>query len=294
MPAQRSRTERWRECLHQIYERNGGLEIAVARGEGVDTPEGSPRGVDLVWRVRILGLTDAQILLETPMTLNQSVPIPEGTMLTVALVVGQNRWMFSTPVTGTSRIPARVGAGASAIVIAMPERVERCMRREFMRVSTTSLNLPEVEVFPLLDQSTVFGAEIAARGLVTRLDDERRAGKPGKFDPSEQVLPVVGPMFKARLLNLGGGGAGLLVARGEHGRIDTSRTYWMRIDLRPEVAAPLSLAAKFVHTHLDSEQNTYCGASFEFGATTEHKGFVAGQIVRFAEAVQNTAARAAA
>ncbi len=294
MPAQRSRTERWRECLHQIYERNGGLEIAVARGEGVDLPEGSPRGVDLVWRVRILGLTDTQILLETPMTLNQSVPIPEGTMLTVALVVGQNRWMFSAAVTGISRVPSRVGAGASAIVIAMPEKVERCMRREFMRVSTTSLNLPEVQVFPLLDQSSVFGAEIAARGLVATLDENRRAGKPAVFNPNDQVLPSVGPMFKARLLNLGGGGAGLLVARGEHGCIDTSRAYWMRIDLRPEVAAPLSLAAKFVHTHLDSEQNTYCGASFEFGATSEHKAFVTNQIVRFAQAVQNHAMRNAA
>ena len=228
------------------------------------------------------------------MTLNQSVPIPEGTMLTVALVVGQNRWMFSTPVTGTSRVPARVGAGASALVIAMPQTVERCMRREFMRVSTTSLNLPEVEVFPLLDQSSVYGAEIAARGLSTRLDDLCREGKPAVFDPSHQILPTVGPMFKARLLNLGGGGAGLLVARGEHGCIDTSRAYWMRIDLRPEVAAPLSLAAKFVHTHLDSEQNTYCGASFEFGATSEHKGFVASQIIRFAEAVQSHAMRSAA
>lgn len=293
MPAHRSRTERWRECLHQIYERNGGLEIAVSRGEGAELPEGSPRGVDLVWRVRILGLSDAQILLETPMTLNQSVPIAPGTMLTVALVVGQNRWMFRSAVLGLSRAPARVGVGAPALAIAMPETVERCMRREFMRVSTTSLNLPEVELFPLLDQSTVFAAEIAARGLTTRLDDERRAGKPGRFDSSEQTLPTVGPMFKARLLNLGGGGAGLLVAKGERGCIDTSRPYWMRIDLRPEVAAPLALAAKVVHTHLDSEQNTYCGTSFEF-STPEHKSFVATQIMRFSERVQTAASRVAA
>ncbi|XVJ60285.1 MAG: flagellar brake protein [Tepidisphaera sp.] len=293
MPAHRSRTERWRECLHQIYERNGGLEIAVSRGEGVDLPPGSPRGVDLVWRVRILGLTDAQILLETPMTLNQSVPIPTGTMLTVALVVGQNRWMFRAPVLGTARVPSRVGPGASALTIAMPQAVERCMRREFMRVSTASLNLPEVEVFPLLDQSTVFAAEIAARGLATRLEDERRAGKLGRFDPMDQVLPTVGPMFKARLLNLGGGGAGLLVPKTERGSVDTSRPYWMRIDLRPEVGVPLSLAAKVVHTHLDSEQNTYCGSSFEF-ATPEHRAFVASQIVRFSERVQSGSTQIAA
>lgn len=289
MPANRSRTERWRECLHQIYERNGGLEIAITRdGSG---PE---RGVDLVWRVRILGLTDEQITLESPMTLNQPVPIPVGTMLTVALVVGQNRWMFRTPVTAATRVAARVGPGASALVLKMPEAVERCMRREFMRVSTASLTLPEVEVYPLLDPATVFPAEVASRELVKKLTEERRAGRPGAYDGTENVLPEVGPMFKAKLLNLGGGGAGLLVAKGERGSLDTSRTYWLRVDLRPEIPAPISLAGKVVHTHLDSEQNTYCGVAFEFGQQGEHRGFVAEQIMRFTELVQHAVGRIAA
>ena len=235
-PANRSRTERWRECLHQIYERNGGLEIAIAR-EGA----GADRGVDLVWRVRILGLTEEQITLEAPVTLNQTVQIPVGTNLTVALVVGQNRWMFRAPVSALSRVGARVGPGAAALVLKMPTAVERCMRREFMRVSTTSLKLPEVEVYPLLDPSTVFPAEMASRELVKKLTEERKAGRPAAYDGSENVLPEVGPMFKARLLNLGGGGAGLLVAKGERGSIDTSRAYWMRVDLRPEIPAPISL-----------------------------------------------------
>lgn len=287
MPANRSRTERWRECLHQIYERNGGLEIAIAR-------DGADGGVDLVWRVRILGLTDEEITLEAPVTLNQTVQIPAGTTLTVALVVGQNRWMFRAPVSGLTRVGARVGPGASALVLKMPTAVERCMRREFMRVSTTSLKLPEVEVYPLLDPSTVFPAEVASRELVKKLSEERRAGRPGTYDGSENVLPEVGPMFKARLLNLGGGGAGLLVAKGERGALDTSRSYWLRVDLRPEIPAPISLAGKVVHTHLDSEQNTYCGVAFEFGQSGEHRGFVAEQIMRFTEMVQHAVGRLAA
>lgn len=289
MPANRSRTERWRECLHQIYERNGGLEVALARGGDDDT-----RGVDLVWRVRILGLTDERIVLESPVTLNQAVSIPVGTVLTVAMVVGQNRWMFRAPVAEVTRVAARVGPGAAALVLKMPTSVERCMRREFMRVSTASLKLPQVEVYPLLDPSTVFPAEVAAREVVKKLTEERRAGRPAAYDPSENMLPEVGPMFRARLLNLGGGGAGLLVEKGERGAVDTSRTYWMRVDLRPEIPAPLSLAGKIVHTHLDSEQNTYCGVAFEFGQHGEHRGFVAEQIMRFTEMVQHAVSRSAA
>jgi hypothetical protein len=287
MPANRSRTERWRQSLHQIYERHGGLEVAVARG-------GSDQGVDLVWRVRILGLTDEEITLEAPMTLNQAVPLPVGTVLTVALVVGQNRWMFRAPVASVTRVGARVGPGAPAIVIKMPTAVERCMRREFMRVSTASLKLPEVEVYPLLDPSTVFPAEVAAREVVKKLTEDRRAGRPAEYDVTENVLPEVGPMFRARLLNLGGGGAGLLVPKGERGSVDTSRPYWLRVDLRPEIPAPLSLAGRIVHTHLDSEQNTYCGVAFEFGQQGEHRGFIAEQIMKFTEMVQHAVGRVAA
>jgi hypothetical protein len=29
MPANRSRTERWLDCLHQLYERGGAIEMAL-------------------------------------------------------------------------------------------------------------------------------------------------------------------------------------------------------------------------------------------------------------------------
>jgi c-di-GMP-binding flagellar brake protein YcgR len=294
MPANRSRTERWRESLHQIYERNGGLEIAVARGPNPPHAADEPRGVDLVWRVRILGISDEQILLENPVTLSQAVAIPPGTALTVAIVVGQNRWMFTSAVMSTTRVPSRIGGGTTALILPMPDKVERCMRREFMRVSTASLNLPEVEVYPLIDPATVFTAEIAARGLAAEADAARRAGKPFTLEGAGQVLPAVGPHFKARMLNLGGGGAGILVPKTERSSVDTARNYWLRIDLRPEIDTPLALAGRIVHTHLDSEQNTYCGVSFEFGTGTDHRTFIASQILRFSERVQHATLRRAA
>ena len=64
MPANRSRTLQWRRCLQQIHERNGALELAVAReyGEGQE-------GSHLVWRVRVLELRSNEIVVEQPMAL---------------------------------------------------------------------------------------------------------------------------------------------------------------------------------------------------------------------------------
>lgn len=279
MPANRSRTERWRDCLYQIYERNGGLEIAPSRGAeqaGV---------VDLVWRVRIVGVSEGEIQVEAPVALGQSVPIPDGAVLTAAMSMGPNRWMFSTRVVGRTRLASRTGPGIGVLRLAMPESVERCSRRNFMRVSTASLNLPEVEVYPLLDPASAFLAEMDNQQTIRRL---REGGASG----GAAVLPEVGPMFRARLLNLGGGGAGLLVAKEESSRCDGSRMYWMRVNLMPDVPAPVGMCARIVHTHLDSEQNTYCGVAFEFGQSPSHRSFVIEQIDAFTRAA--TDARKAA
>jgi len=67
VPASRSRTERWRDCLHQIYERSGGLDVAIAGGR-----EGAPS--HLLWRVRVLGLSEAEIVVECPSAAGQTAP----------------------------------------------------------------------------------------------------------------------------------------------------------------------------------------------------------------------------
>ncbi|MCA9299347.1 MAG: flagellar brake domain-containing protein, partial [Phycisphaerales bacterium] len=93
MPANRSRTERWRDGLQQIFERHGGIEISVASDD--DQP-------DLIWRVRILRLTDDEIVVERPSAMGATFDLCEGTALVGGMVIGQNRWMFHTEVTGVT------------------------------------------------------------------------------------------------------------------------------------------------------------------------------------------------
>lgn len=287
MPASRSRTERWRECLDQVYERGGGLELAVAR-DTAPLATDAPLSSDLVWRVRILGLTADEILIEAPMAMGQTIPLRPGIDVVAVLALGQNRWMFKTAVTGSKLIPTRTGTSLHGIKLAMPTSVERCLRRNFLRVSTAELNLPLIEAWPLLDPTSVVPAEVANRALIHDLQNADVTGLP-RPDPQSSdplVLPEVGPKFQGRLVNIGGGGIGLLIPKSESSRADRSRLLWLRINLMPEIPAPLAVTARIAHTHLDSEQNLYTGVAFEFGFHAAHRPFVVEQISRYVNRVQ--------
>lgn len=265
MPAHRSRTERWRELLDQIAHKGGGIEFSVAR-----PPGGGP---DLLWRVRVYHVSDTEIIVESPTAMGKGIAIDPALELVAVLAVGQNRWMFRTRSLGTA--PALAGR-AAALRLAMPENVERCARRDFLRVSTAALTLPNVECWPLLDPSSVFAAELANRLAIQDLE------RTGGVNPAvESLLPEVGPKFQASLMNIGGGGAGLLVTREDAAAASRTRLFWMRVNLTPLIPAPLAMTAKCAHSHLDSAQNLYIGAAFEFAFHPAHREFVTDQIGRY-------------
>lgn len=276
MPASRSRTERWQDCLWNIYERGGGLEIAVGHTPAAsspsspaadpaqdadDQPEQHP---DLVWRVRVLNLTEDEIVLEQPGTLGKPFVIEAGTPLLCAMAVGQNKWMFHARALGS--LPGRGPAARPALRVSMPEKVERCRRRTHERISTATLSYPPVRCSPLLDPSSAATAQLACR-----VAHERAAS--GDHSPS-QVRPEIGPGLTATLVNIGGGGVGLRFDREQAGAVDSSRLYWVEINLGEALPAPVHVAARIAHTHIDSSQNLYAGLAFEFGLDAPHRSFI--------------------
>ena len=269
MPANRSRTERWRECLAQICERGGGLEFAIDQGDRSDLS-------DLIWRVHVYGLDAGTILIEHPGSMGQSFPVDVGAPLIGIMAVGQNRWMFRSTVVGTETVPTRNGP-RRALRVKAPTEVERCSRRTVGRTSTLGLQMPSIECWPLLEPRTGVAIEVANRVQITDLISN---GGIGNASDDEIALPVVGPKFEASLANIGGG-VGLIVPKQTHATMDSINPYFMRIDLRPTVPAPLFLTARVAHTHMDSQQNIYAGMSFDFSHNPEHKGFVVGQIARY-------------
>lgn len=273
MPANRSRTERWMDCLAEIADRGGSIELAIARDAG-------PGGIqdarcDLVWRVRLFSVGDSEMVAENPSTLNTAARLPEGTELIGAMTIGQNRWMFRTTVLGPAPSLSR---GPQSIRIRTPDHVERCSRRSFYRVPLGGVELPPVELWPLLDPASAVVAEVANRAHIHDLQSARN------IDPADTdrvVMPEVGPRLNGVLANLGGGGAGILIDRAEAGPLDHYRLFWMRIDLRPEIEAPIGLTAKLAHTHADSGGRVYTGVAFEFGFNQGHRDFVVEQIGRY-------------
>ncbi|MBK7406089.1 MAG: hypothetical protein IPJ41_16155 [Phycisphaerales bacterium] len=190
MPANRSRTDRWRDCLWQVYERGGGLEIALAR------PNAEQSASDLVWRVRVLHLSETEIVVEQPAAFGRTFPLQAGVGIVGAMSIGQNKWMFST-----RTLPTVDGPG---LRLAMPEKVERCQRRSYFRVATAGVELPLVECWPLLDPSSVVAAEVANEAYIRDLNHNHEdADAPRPREP--QILPDVGPKFLAKLVNLSGG-----------------------------------------------------------------------------------------
>lgn len=282
MPASRSRTEHWRDSLRKVYERGGALEVCVDR-----TTDSNDRGSDVVWRVKIVGLTDTTITVEPPAACGSSIPIQPGVRLIGAMVVGQNRWMFHTDSIGLTNGPF---PGVRSIVLRMPDTVERCTRRGFYRISTADLRLPSVQCWPLMDPASVGPAEAANRaqieGFLTGENDGLSAADFAEPPASDSLLlPEVGPMFRAKLLNISGGGLGLLLTPEEARAIEARPFLWLRVDLRPDVPAPVAVTARLAHTHIDSSQSLYAGLAFDFSHNPAHRKFVVDLFTGYTQAL---------
>lgn len=239
-------------------------------------------GADLVWRSRILALSEHEITLETPVTLGKPVVIAPDIDVVCVIAIGQNRWMFRSRTLGPAPRLAIAGRAAEpSLRLAMPVTVERCSRRNFLRVSSAQLNPPLLELWPLLEPSSTVLPELAAKA---NLEAALAGALSGPVDALP--MPEVGPKFSARLLNLGGGGAGLLVTRADAAALDRTRLFWARLHLDPHLPAPLALTAKLAHTHIDSEQNVYVGVAFDFSVNPAHRDFVVSTVLRVVEAMQ--------
>ncbi len=273
MPARRSRTANWRRCLDQLYERGGALEIAVDRS--LIDPEATDN-IHIIWRVRILALTDSEIVVEQPSALGQDLNLNEGLQLFAVIAIGQNRWMFTTENSGNGLRSAGRDRTVNTMRLTMPTEVKRCQRRSHDRVRTTDIQMPTVDFWPLLDPTSVVVAE--------------RANEMGAADDGsaavDLALPEVGPRMSTTLMNLGGGGLGLRVKPEDRATLSRHRVYWMRFDLPPEVETPGCATGKLVHTHIDSSQFAYAGLAFDFSHNPGHQEFVLNQILRYVEGQQ--------
>lgn len=264
-----------------MAQREGAIEITIPASGGAAAD--SPDRADLIWRVRIISVSDEEIVVEQPNAAGQYIDFAPGVSLIAVMAIGQNKWMFRTSVLPPLARPDRLPRFPKSMRLAMPDDVERCQRRNFYRISTAELQLPRVECWPLINPASVVAAEVANRALIMEQlnGTAPRPSREERLSDDSLMLPEVGPRFNARLVNLGGGGAGLMIDRNESSAADRARLYWMRVNLMPTIPSPIAMTARLVHTHMDSSQNLYAGMAFEWAFHTAHRDFVVGQITRY-------------
>lgn len=312
MPATRSRTEHWRDSMSKLMERGGSIELTIAppaspthaapsapsqgtppsatapsaaiEGAANETP--ALDGADVIWRVKIVDIRSNALIVEQPAGFGSSFRLRPGLELIGAMTIGQNRWMFLTrTIAGGEQSPG----GLHTLALELPRDVERCTRRSFFRTSTASLRLPKVQCWPLLNIASVGPAEAANRALIADLIRSGSApleDDPADLTPDSILLPEVGPRFQASLLNISGGGLGVLVPRNDQQAAQSRTFWWLRLDLRPQIPAPVAVTARLAHTHIDSSQNLYCGLAFEFQQAGEHKQFMIELFSRYTDELQ--------
>jgi hypothetical protein len=273
MPASRSRTTEWRRSLEQLRDRDGAIEIAVAR-DGAGSDESILNSTDLVWRVRVLELSQSEVSVDLPFALGRAVELPEGTPLVCAIAIGQNRWMFRTVVTGAWTARAPYPRTHRGVRLTLPDHVERCLRRT-TRVDVGGVTLPKVDMWPLLEPRSVLPAERASE-----LAFKAAMAGEAPLPTSDDLLPTVGPGFRATLVNLGGGGLGVLVEASDAASLSRHRMFWLRFTLGDIMPVPICAAARVVHTHMDSSHRIYAGISFDFDFNPAHQRVVGEQLVQ--------------
>lgn len=283
MPAARSRTENWRRSLQNLHQRGGALEITLPRVVATQRPDDEDAASDLIWRVRILDLSDTEVLVEEPMVLGRAIPLAEGLEVVGIIALGQNRWMFRSAI--LERVSYRERSNThTALRLSLPDRVERCQRRNFYRVSTIGLNLPRVECYPLLDPLSAIDAEIANRVDIESVIDTPIAGRVGPAEDPQ--VPLVGDALDTTLMNVGGGGVGLIVTPTDRTAFERHRLFWLRIPLEPYISIPIAVSARLRHTHIDSSQRLYAGLQFDFSHNPSHERFVVDQVCRYVAHIQ--------
>jgi len=192
--------------------------------------------------------------------------------------------MFHTQILGKTNAALNSKQTVEGLRLKMPKTVERCQRRNFYRLSTAGLVVPNVKCRPMLDLSSAPAAEHANRARIQMMLEGQLAGVINEDESA--MLPEVGPPFPAKLINIGGGGAGMLVEPEDAPGLRSHQHFWVQIELTPMVEAPIGLVGRLAHTHIDSQQRVYAGFAFEFNHDQTHRKFVTDLLCKYVNDLQ--------
>ncbi|MBU0717915.1 MAG: PilZ domain-containing protein [Planctomycetes bacterium] len=112
------------------------LRQACARNVPAELHYETPEGVVVVWRTRLVQVTERHIIAERPSRNDQAAELQEGQPLLAHFSVGRSRYQFQTDVE-VGRISVRLNERHRILGIALrkPRSIKRSQRRAHLRVS---------------------------------------------------------------------------------------------------------------------------------------------------------------
>ncbi len=140
----------------------------------------------VVARSRILGLTDQNILIDTPQSGGRPLPIGKGRRLNVYFQTNNGQYEFQTQVTETRlRFDLNDEVKVLGCALRRPTSIQRGQRREDYRISLASLDEIAAELHEVADNKPDV-CPLPSKRFRGRLVDISRGGVAVKVDASER------------------------------------------------------------------------------------------------------------
>lgn len=216
-----------------------------------------PSFVAPTFRTRVINAGDNGMVLQRPLQAEAAGCFHPRAIVSVLVIDAEGqRWELISRVQRSMKVKLNEKSDTPALLLNFPHELRSGQRRSFYRVATRASELDSILLVPQ--------------------DCEHRDGVPEK----QQVKS-----FNAALLNISGGGAGVLAPPEMREQLSRTRYYTCRITL-PVLGFPMMIPICIVHREILEDGQTYLGLAFDFDDDRGDRDRIVDEVCRFATHLQ--------
>lgn len=208
-----------------------------------------PDFVAPTFRTRVLSAGDGGIVVQRPAQAEAAGCFHPRTVVSVLALDGEGRrWELISKVRRSMRVKLNDTADTAALMLDYPSELRSGQRRSFYRVATRSSEMDSIQLLP--------------------------------HEESPEVKA-----FSAALLNISGGGVGVIAPVEMREQLARTRYYVCRMTL-PVLGFPMMIPVCIVHREILEDGQTYLGMSFDFDDDRSDRERIVDEVCRFATHLQ--------
>ncbi|MBI1368043.1 MAG: hypothetical protein GC162_05250 [Planctomycetes bacterium] len=271
----------WEQVFRRIAARSGVIELSRRKTPDAceqmtihHEADGSHQVANInTWRVRAFDMDRAAIIVERPWSAKKSITIESDELLDVLMVEGQRRWTFQCVVLGQSMFALNASKKVIALRLSRPLKVHDGQRRDFFRVDTAGSPFPSVHLWHLMDIESC--AEYQQYTMLRHRTPESQ-----RQELKAPTEPPIGEDFAAMVMDVSGGGLGMLLPRTIEWLLPTAPLLWTKITL-PDIEEPLFAVSRVAHWRDENAKLIRVGVCFHFDHFPEYKPFLTDLLSHF-------------